>query len=183
MNFAGGIPPPEAPPYDTGAEIPVGKSPEEVNQWWKSLPPEKRAQLLKDWPDKLGNLDGIPVKDRSEANKTIMYRDLARPAEVAAARGVTVDEVFAHPEKYGMAGEMMNRYNNAVQVEKALNHDSEITGAETFLQIYEPDKFGGAGRAAIAIGNPDEAVNTAVVVPGTSHSVTEGWMSSDDPIN
>lgn len=183
MNFAGGIPPPEAPPYDTGAEIPVGKSPEEVNQWWKSLPPEKRAQLLKDWPDKLGNLDGIPVKDRSEANKTIMYRDLARPAEVAAARGVTVDEVFAHPEKYGMAGEMMNRYNNAVQVEKALNHDSEVTGAETFLQIYEPDKFGGAGRAAIAIGNPDEAVNTAVVVPGTSHSVTEGWMSSDDPIN
>jgi uncharacterized protein YukE/pimeloyl-ACP methyl ester carboxylesterase len=179
----GRIPPPEAPPYDTGAEIPVGKRPEDVNKWWNSLPPEKREQLLKDWPDKLGNLDGIPVRARSEANTTVMHHDIDRLAEVAAARGVTVDEVKAHPELYGMAGEMMDRYNNAVQVEKALDYNASKTGAETFLQIYQPEKFGGAGRAAIAIGDPDAAVNTAVVVPGTSHSVLEGWMGSDDAIN
>jgi pimeloyl-ACP methyl ester carboxylesterase/uncharacterized protein YukE len=170
-------------PYDDGSQIPTGKSPEEVNKWWSSLSDQQRQQLLRDWPDRLGNLNGIPVVDRDKANRTVMQQDLDRPAQVAKARGVSVEEVFAHPEKYGMAGEMMNRYNNAVQVQKGLEHDAERTHAPTFLQIYEPDKFGGAGRAAIAIGNPDEAANTAVVVPGTSHSVTEGWLSSDDAVN
>ncbi|MDT5152909.1 MAG: hypothetical protein QOI01_4642 [Mycobacterium sp.] len=179
----GGIPLPEAPPYDTGSEIPVGKDPKDVNKWWNSLPKDKQAQLLQAWPEKLGNLDGIPVRDRSTANKTVMHQDINRLAEVAAARGVTVDEVKAHPERYGMASGMMDRYNNAVQVEAGLEHDAEMTGAETFLQVYEPDEFGGAGRAAIAIGDPDEAANTAVVVPGTSHSVTEGWLKSDDAAN
>ncbi len=174
---------PQAPAYDTGAEIPVGKDPKEVNKWWKSLPKDKQDQLLRDWPDKLGNLDGIPVRDRSTANKTIMQRDIDRLSEVAAARGVSVDEVKAHPEQYGMASGMMDRYNNAIQVRDGLQHDADRTGAETFLQIYEPEKFGGAGRAAIAIGDPDAAANTGVVVPGTSHSVTEGWLKSDDAAN
>ncbi|WP_309226921.1 MULTISPECIES: alpha/beta hydrolase [unclassified Mycolicibacterium] len=172
--------PQDKPPYDDGSQIPTGKSPEEVNKWWTSLNQQQRDQLLHDWPDRLGNLNGIPVADRSEANKAVMKQDLDRPAQVAAARGVSVEEVLAHPEQYGMAGEMMNRYNNAVQVQKGLMHNTERTGAPVFLQVYEPDKFGGAGRAAIAIGNPDKAANTAVVVPGTSHSVTEGWLSSDD---
>lgn len=92
-----GAPPPEAPPYDTGAEIPRGKEPKEVNQWWKSLPQERREQLLHDWPDRLGNLDGIPVVDRDKANQFVMHQDIDRLADVAAARGVTVDEVKAHP--------------------------------------------------------------------------------------
>ncbi|TLH57697.1 alpha/beta hydrolase [Mycolicibacterium aubagnense] len=167
-------------PYDDGSQIPTGKSPEEVNKWWKSLDKQQQDKLLHDWPDRLGNLNGIPVADRSTANKAVMQQDLDRPAEVAKARGVSVEEVLAHPEQYGMAGEMMNRYNNAVKVKEGLALNAERTGAPTFLQVYEPDKFGGAGRAAIAIGNPDEAVNTAVVVPGTSHSVTEGWLSSTD---
>ncbi|MUL68318.1 hypothetical protein BOO86_27875 [Mycobacterium sp. CBMA 234] len=172
--------PQDKPPYDDGSQIPTGKSPEEVNKWWKSLNQQQRDQLLHDWPDRLGNLNGIPVIDRNKANQAVMNQDLNRPAEVAKARGVTVEEVFAHPEQYGMAGEMMNRYNNAVKVKEGLEKNAGATGAPTFLQVYEPDKFGGAGRAAIAIGNPDEAANTAVVVPGTSHSVTEGWLSSPD---
>ncbi|MDT5075685.1 MAG: hypothetical protein QOJ80_322 [Mycobacterium sp.] len=178
-----GTPLPEAPPYDTGSEIPVGKSPEEVKKWWDSVPPDRQRYLLEHWDEKLGNLDGIPVADRDFANQRVMERDIARPAEVAKSRGVTVEEVMAHPELYGMDGVMMDRYNNAVQVKKGLAHGTEQTGAQTYLQVYEPDKFGGAGRAAIAIGNPDDAANTAVMVPGTSHSVTEGWLSSDDATN
>lgn len=178
-----GTPLPEAPPYDTGSEIPVGKSPEEVKKWWDSVPPDHQRYLLDHWDEKLGNLDGIPVADRDYANQRVMERDIARPAEVAKSRGVTVEEVMAHPELYGMDGVMMDRYNNALQVKKGLAHGTEQTGAQTYLQVYEPDKFGGAGRAAIAIGNPDDAANTAVMVPGTSHSVTEGWLSSDDATN
>jgi uncharacterized protein YukE len=179
----GGIPLPESPPYDTGAQIPVGRDPKDVNAWWTSLPKDEQTRLLHDWPEKLGNLDGIPVRDRSTANTTVVHRDIDRLGEVAAARGVTVDEVKAHPELYGMASGMMDRYDNAVQVQAGLKHNADMTGAETFLHIYDPEAFDGAGRAAIAIGDPDQAANTAVVVPGTSHSVTEGWLKSDDAAN
>jgi hypothetical protein len=171
---------PQAPPYDTGAEIPVGKSPEEVNQWWKSLSHDKQQQLLNTWPDKLGNLNGIPVVDRDQANQAIMRQDIQRVTDVAAARGVTVDEVKAHPELYGMAGPMMDRYNNALKVQEALKADHDKTGATTYLQVYEPEAFKGDGRAAIAIGNPDEAANTAVVVPGTGNSVPGGFLGGNN---
>ena len=178
-----GAPPPEAPPYDTGAEIPRGKEPKEVNQWWKSLPQERREQLLHDWPDRLGNLDGIPVVDRDKANQFVMHQDIDRLADVAAARGVTVDEVKAHPDLYGMNPQMMARYNNALTVQDALNNDHLKTRAPTFLQVYEPEEFNGQGRAAIAINDPDHAANTAVVVPGTGNSVTGGWLGADDATN
>lgn len=171
------------PPYDTGSEIPVGKDPKDVNRWWKSLPPDKQQQLLRDWPDKLGNLDGIPVADRSTANTTVMQQDINRPAEVAKARGVSVDEVLAHPDQYGMNPQMMARYHNALQVQQALNDDHAKTRAPTFLQVYQPEAFKGDGRAAIAIGDPDHAANTAVVVPGTGNSVTNGWLAGDDATN
>lgn len=172
---------PKAPTYDTGSEIPVGKDSKEVKEWWNSLSEEKRQQLLKDWPDKLGNLNGVPVVGRDEANRTIMQQDIDRLGEVAKSRGVTVDEVKAHPEKYGMAGAMMDRYNNAVKVSEALKADENKTGARTYLQVYEPEAFSGDGRAAIAIGDPDHADNTAVVVPGTGNSVGGGWLGSEDP--
>ena len=178
----GGIPLPGAP-YDDGSEIPQGKDPKDVKKWWESLSQQERDQLLHDWPDKLGNLNGIPVVDRDKANRTVMQQDIQRLADVAAARGVTVDEVKAHPELYGMNAGMMDRYNNAVQVQKGLDYDHNQTGAPTYLQVYEPDKFDGEGRAAIAIGDPDHADNTTVVVPGTSHSVTDGWLSQADAKN
>ena len=181
VQFGIGGPPPEAPPYDTGAEIPVGKSPEEVKKWWDSLPPEHQRYLLDHWDEKLGNLDGIPVAVRDEANRSVMNRDIGRPAEVAEGRGVTVDEVLAHPDRYGMAGPMMTRYDNALKVRDGLNEaSSKAHGAPTVLQIYEPEEFEGDGRAAIAIGNPDSAKNTAVVVPGTGNSVDSGWLGGDD---
>ena len=180
---------PEAPPYDTGAEIPVAKSPEEVNKWWKSLSPDERNRLLGTWPDKLGNLNGIPVADRSAANKTILQQDLARPAEVAKSRGVTKEEVLAHPEKYGMAGQMMDRYNNALKVEDALNKDAsdakDANGRtpDILLMKYDPEAFGGDGAAAIAIGDPDKAANTSVMVSGLTTSVAAETLSDGSGVN
>ena len=170
-------------PYGTGSEIPVGKDPKEVKQWWESLTQDKKDQLLHDWSDKLGQLDGIPVADRGRANETIMQRDIDRPAEVAQSRAVTQEEVLAHPERYGMAGSMMDRYLNGLKVKEGLAETSRRTRAPSFLQVYQPEAFGGAGRAAIAIGDPDHAATTAVVVPGTGNSVRSGWLAQNDAVN
>jgi len=164
-------------------QIPVGKDPEEVKRWWDSLPQETKEQMLHDWPEQMGALDGIPVADRSIANTAVMQRDIDRVAEVAAARRVTPEEVLAHPEKYGMAGPMMDRYRNGLKAQEGLRETARQTGADTFLQVYQPEAFGGDGRAAVAIGDPDHAADTAVVVPGTGNSVGSGWLAQKDAIN
>lgn len=188
-RFAGGPLPEAPPPYDTGAEIPVGKSPEEVNAWWTSLGDGERTRLLATWPERLGNLNGIPVADRSIANEAILRRDLDRPAQVASSRGVTTEEVLAHPEKYGMAGTMMDRYHNALKVQDALDKDAaNATDAygnapDILLMKYEPEAFGGDGAAAIAIGDPDKAANTSVMVSGLTTSVSAGTLSDGSGVN
>lgn len=163
--------------------IPDSKDPNQVKRWWDSLSKAQQDQLLRDHPDKLGNLNGVPVVARSTANKTVMQADIDRVTNAAAQHNVSVDEVRAHPQDYGLTPTDITRYTNATKVKEGLEHNSEKTGAPTFLQVYEPEKFNGQGRAAIAIGNPDVSANTAVVVPGTSHSVTEGWLSSNDAAN
>ncbi|SRX93996.1 hypothetical protein [Thermobispora bispora DSM 43833] [Mycobacterium shimoidei] len=175
---------PLTPPQDPGPQIPkAGTNSNDVKRWWDSLNQQQKDQLLREHPDALGNLDGIYVADRSTANKTVMQHDLDRVTNAASRHHVSVQEVTAHPQNYGLTATDVARYTNAVQVKNGLEENSRKTHAPTFLQVYEPDKFGGQGRAAIAIGNPDTAANTAVVVPGTSHSVTEGWLSSDDAAN
>ncbi|MCV7134436.1 hypothetical protein H7J06_15720 [Mycobacterium hodleri] len=188
-RFAGGPLAEAPPPYDTGAEIPVGKSPEQVNAWWTSLGDGERTRLLATWPDRLGNLNGIPVADRSTANEALLRRDLDRPAQVASSRGVTTEEVLAHPDKYGMAGTMMDRYHNALKVQDALDKDAaNATDAygntpEILLMKYEPEAFGGDGAAAIAIGDPDTAANTSVMVSGLTTSVSAGTLSDGSGVN
>lgn len=176
-------------PWDTGAEIPVGKDPNDVKKWWDGLPKDEQERLLKSWPDKLGNLNGIPIADRSTANKTILQQDLDRPAEVAKSRGVTTEEVLAHPEKYGMAGQMMTRYNNALEVQNALDKDAtdakDLRGntPDILLMKYDPEAFGGDGAAAIAIGDPDHSANTSVMVSGLTTSVAEGTLADGSGVN
>jgi hypothetical protein len=103
---------------------------------------------------------------------------------VAKSHGVSVDEVLAHPEQYGMAGPMMDRYHNGLKTQQGLADLSKNAhGAPTYLQVYDPEAFKGDGRVAIAIGNPDTSPNTAVVVPGTGNSVKSGWLSQTDATN
>jgi len=165
---AGGVPLPQTP-ADTGPKIPEGKDPEEVKRWWDSLSQAERDQLLHEQPEKLGNLNGIPVEARSEANITVMERDIARVENPPDANAIPYNE--------------MVRYYNAIKVRDGLEANRLTTGRPTYLYVYEPEAFKGQGRAAIAIGNPDTADNTAVVVPGTGNSVESGWLSGDDAAN
>ncbi|MUL65628.1 hypothetical protein BOO86_14210 [Mycobacterium sp. CBMA 234] len=174
--------------WDTSAEIPVDKSPEEVKKWWDSLPPDKQNELRDKWPEKLGNLNGIPIVDRNKANRKVWDRDLHLPDTIAASRGVTRDEVLAHPELYGLAGPTMDRYKNACKIDEAFRKDADATDAhgktpEAFLVKYDPEAFGGKGSAAIALGNPDEAKNTTVMVSGFTTSVAGGTMADGSAVN
>ena len=173
---------------DAAPQIPPsGTSAADVNKWWTSLTPEERQRLMAEHPEEIGNLNGVPVLARSDANIAVMTQDLSRVRDVVGRYGVSVDDVVRDPGKYGLSATDITRYQNADQTKQGLDHDAgdPLRPNPVYLFAYDPLAFGGKGRAAIAIGNPDLAKNTAVIVPGTSSSVKGGWLhdNHNDALN
>lgn len=170
-----GSPAPSAPPAAAG--------PAEVRRWWDGLSRAERDRLLRSDPERWGNCDGVASADRDTANRSVMARDIERVEQAAADRHVAAEQVIAHPAEYGLSDAEVTRYTNGLRSREGLARNQVGTGADTLLLVYRPEAFGGQGRAAVAVGDPDTAADTAVVVPGTGHSVIEGWLSGDDAVN
>ena len=139
---------------------PAGDSPDTVSAWWASLTQVQRAALLARDPERFGNLAGIPAAERDLANRRVLAADLRRDPTRSA------DDA--------------TRRTNAMRVAAGLDDNAGRTGADVLLLCYQPAHFAGQGRAAIAIGDPDAAQHTSVLVPGTGNSVSSGWLSNAD---
>ena len=164
---------------------PTGTSAEDVNRWWKSLSKKQQDQLIAQHPPDLGNLNGVPVDARSQVNEAVMNDDLHRVEDLAKQNGVSVSDVLSNPAKYGLSPTAIMRYNNACQTRNGLATSSRAEDAwgrhpPVYLLKYQPDAFGGEGAAAIAMGNPDTAANTAVLVKGLGTGVREGTLANPD---
>jgi hypothetical protein len=171
--------PPEARPIPLP---PPDASTEDVKQWWKSLSQKDRERLIVEHPAELGNLNGIPAAARDTINQQVHADDLNRISNTATQHGVSKEQVLANPGFYGLSADDVTRYNNAIKVQQGMNHQrgddpDPSRQRPVMLWRYDPLADGGQGRAAIAIGNPDYADNTTVIVPGTSSSVEGGWLS------
>lgn len=162
---------------------PPTTSPEDVKRWWDSLSQQEKDQLLASHPPELGNLNGIDTISRDTVNQAVMNDDISRVENAAGQNHVSVDQVTQHPELYGLSPSAVTRYNNAVKTKAGLSTDSDGGKNPVFLQTYDPEAFEGRGREAIAIGNPDTADNTTVLVPGTGSSVRDGYLTHRDGLN
>ena len=148
-------------PAEPLAIPPADTRPEDVRKWWDSLGQDQKGQLIAQHPPELGNLNGISAVVRDAVNRAVLNADLN-----------STD---------------VKRYRNAVRTRDGLDYDG---GPEcpnqrpVMLWAYDPLAFHGLGKAAIAIGNPDYARNTALIVPGNGSSVAQGWMTRHvDAIN
>jgi hypothetical protein len=164
-----------------------GTKPEDVKKWWNSLSQQQREQLIAQHPPELGNLNGINAAARGLVNEAVMADDINRVEDIAKQRGVSIADVLNNPVVYGLSAADATRYQNAAKTSDGLNYDKGPEGPDrrpVMLWAYDPLAFNGWGKAAIAIGNPDYARNTAVIVPGTGSSVAQGWMTGHvDAIN
>ncbi|OMC30687.1 hypothetical protein A5739_01345 [Mycobacterium colombiense] len=194
---ADGADPAEVQGVDELSIPPTDSDPGRVTAWWDSLSANQKQLLIDQHPYELGNLNGIPANVRDSVNQAAMKDDLRRVEDVARQRGLAPSalrdsarnnrdaDVFTHPGDYGLCATDITRYQNAVKTHDFLERDEKPDGLPVMLWAYDALAFNGKGRAAIAIGNPDKARNTAVIVPGTNSSVRGGWMSdgTDDAIN
>ncbi|WP_371494158.1 alpha/beta hydrolase family protein [Kitasatospora sp. NBC_00374] len=134
--------------------IPANKDPQQAADWWKSLTPEQQHGYLALHPEEIGRLDGLPSTVRDEANRLVLEQQLdALKAGDPRGTGITYEEY--NQREAAMRG-LKQRLDR---------QDGEPEAKRLFLLGLDPE---GDGRAIVAMGNPDTADHTAVLVPGTA---------------
>jgi hypothetical protein len=153
----GGVPDPADDALAT--KPPAGSLPDEVNDWWDGLTREQQLAIFAAAPGAVGNLDGIPARDRHAANTVALDRDLADPSCPWLDNARAADEAR----------------------QEIASRTDPVTGepipAEIYL--YDPAAFEGDGRIAIAAGSLDTADNVSVVVPGMGTDATSAPSYAD----
>ncbi|GAB3808645.1 hypothetical protein GCM10027605_41590 [Micromonospora zhanjiangensis] len=128
------------------AAVPTG-DPTRAAVWWRGLTDDQRQLYLVAYPERVGALDGLPAVDRDEANRLALH---ARLGEL----------------------EMASTWSPA-----GVRDTARLS---TLLATLDAARFGppdqqllllgldnkGDGRAVVAVGDPDTARHTAVMVPG-----------------
>jgi hypothetical protein len=172
-----------------GADIPDGRMPpQKVATWWDGLtsmqkesatitnPDEGHNGRTFGWigvhrhsmyPEKLGELDGIPTAARDRCNRELLARAKAK---------LTEREHFA-------SGDQLARIKGALRdievIEARLDTEPSAAQPQAYLLGFDTR---GTGHAIVAMGNPDTAANVATYVPGTHArlgNIHEGLVRSD----
>lgn len=150
--------------------------PAAVAQWWAMLPPFLRDRLIEDRFQELGALRGLPAPDTDRINRLRLADDIETIGGRLDDVNAQIDQQLIEDGQVDQAllderGRLQVALSNARKIDaqmSALDTAYADSGPQPYLLTYSPDN---AGRFAVALGNPDTADNTAVVVPGTSHDV------------
>ncbi|MGW3334694.1 alpha/beta hydrolase [Streptomyces rubiginosohelvolus] len=137
-----------------GERIPQNATPAQRKAWWDGLSPEERERYIELLPERIGNLDGIPVLARDAANR----RNL--PALIDKLEGVDTDK--AREQLAGLR-----------EIERQLNEN----GKPPMYLIGIGDE--GNGRAIVSFGNPDVSQHVSAYVPGLNTSLDEEFAKND----
>ncbi|MER6237532.1 alpha/beta hydrolase [Streptomyces clavifer] len=137
--------------------IPQDASPAERHAWWAGLTQEQREEYLAVYPDRIGNLDGIPAVVRDAANRDNLQLLIGKLEGRDDERSVT-------------------------QLAGLREIDRQLGAA---LRPGDPPMFllgvgdEGNGRAIISYGNPDTARNVSTYIPGLNTSLDEDFAKND----
>ncbi|GAB3883018.1 hypothetical protein GCM10029964_041670 [Kibdelosporangium lantanae] len=135
---------------------PPGTSPMEVKKWWDSLTPAEQESLLFTRAAQVGGLDGVPAVVRDRANRSLLagLEGRSRADELRLLGRGDLSEA----EQKQLA-DVRAKQNGLRAIESRLTREPPafVLGVDV----------NGNGRAIIASGNPDTAVNVATFVPGT----------------
>lgn len=124
-------------------ESPLAKrdDPQAARAWWDQLDDDQRQLYLAAYPELVGSLDGLPAASRDEANRLALRAELAEVERSGKGERDRLVKLLDRLEasEYGPPNEqlLLLGFDNA-----------------------------GDGKAVVAVGNPDTARHTAVLVPG-----------------
>lgn len=154
-------------------------SPEEVSVWWALLSESEREALINKDPEKYGNLNGIDMASRAKANELALNGHLDAAGNRIPGTSLIektqneLDELNQEIERLHENGQevssdlldkqknLQNRLADLNAISEQLRHNGGTT-----LLVLEPGNLGENVRAAIAIGDVDNAKHVATFVPG-----------------
>jgi len=147
------------------ASVPrVGSDPKAVKAWWSSLSPAEREFLIRERPDVIGWLDGVPAADRDEANRLVLTATAAgledRLRQLESKGQLT-------PQEQAELTALRERLKGV----NAIRNRIAATGLgqeRVYLMGFDT---AGHGHVVLAIGDPDAADNVVTYVPGTGSSL------------
>ena len=160
-------------------------SPEEVSVWWALLSETEREALINKDPEKYGNLNGIDMASRVKANDLVLNGRIDGAGNRIPGTGLLekaqkeYDEAKAAYEndKDSFWGrqysddEGLERYVNARnKLNDLLAIKKALEGEDISLVALEFGEPGENVRAALAIGDVDNAKHVTTFVPGMTTS-------------
>ncbi|TFC95802.1 MULTISPECIES: alpha/beta hydrolase [Cryobacterium] len=141
----------------------------EVAGLWNELGGAERSSLLAAAPKVVGNLEGVPFRERGRANARYLTQSLA---DVAQRLADTTDDAERT--------ELSREFDVLTQVKAALR--TPAGAPRRSLILLDPTD---GGRAAIALGNPDSADFVSYLVPGMNYGVEPqmvNWTDTADAV-
>ncbi|TFD27554.1 alpha/beta hydrolase [Cryobacterium cryoconiti] len=141
----------------------------EVAGLWNELSGAERSSLLAAAPKLVGNLEGVPFRERGRANSRYLTQSLA-----------SVTQRLAEATDDAERGELSRELDVLTQVKAALR--TPAGAPRRSLILLDPS---GGGRAAIALGNPDSADFISYLVPGMNYGVEPqmvNWTDTADAV-
>jgi hypothetical protein len=158
-------------------------APENTAAWWKKLDTEQQKEWAKAVPRLVGNLDGIPPRVRSDANRRCLDTDLT-------AAKKRLQEAKTDPDLVSLITavqeQALKRLADAQQTTNTLTRIDKAYGKGPTgnppreLYVYQPGEH---TKVAISTGLLETANHISVVVPGmgtTANDIGQYGKAAED---
>jgi hypothetical protein len=161
-------------------------APENTAAWWKTLDAKQRKEWATSVPRLIGNLDGVPPRVRSDANRACLVADLADAKK--RLKDAKADPALSSPFD-GVRQQALNRLAEAQALADTLSRIDVAYGKGPRntppheLYVYQP---GERTKVAISTGLLETADHISVVVPGmgtTANDIVQYGRAADDMRN
>jgi len=145
---------------------PADASPQENASWWNSLSEEDKQWMIREHPDRIGNLEGIDYTSRNQANRIMLPR-LQKQAKEELDAFVAKVGPHMNGQEFEEFARLSARVKALDQIEETLMQ--EVDGVPRYLMQLDPS--GPNILAAVSQNNPDDSQHIGVIVPGMTTSV------------
>lgn len=156
----------------------AGPDPVTIAAWWAGLDAAERERLVRERPELVGGLDGVPAADRDRANRARLR--LAEAAALAEERALAGGPLGVLDVLRGL-GLPWSRVRTRLARLAALRASLDGPGRRLLAFDADPD---GRVRAAVAAGDVDTAAHVGVFTPGFTADVRDlgGRLSELDAV-